>query len=64
MCNSTCSDLAAPLPSEKHPHILFAGEATHDNYYSTLHAAYITGLREADRIIPLLQKPLQLKHNL
>jgi len=58
------SDLAAPLPSEKQPHLLFAGEATHDHYYSTLHAAYITGLREADRIIPLLNKMPNLKHKL
>jgi Flavin containing amine oxidoreductase len=30
---------------------MFAGEATHDHYYSTLHAAYATGVREANRIV-------------
>ena len=61
-----CSDLASPIPCEKNPRVLFAGEATHDHYYSTLHAAYITGLREAERIVPLVldsNKQL-LKHKL
>ncbi|XP_062501096.1 peroxisomal N(1)-acetyl-spermine/spermidine oxidase-like [Corticium candelabrum] len=35
--------------------LLFAGEATHRNYYSTLHGAYLTGIREADRIISLYE---------
>ncbi|GFU06879.1 hypothetical protein NPIL_304162 [Nephila pilipes] len=34
----------------KHPVLLFAGEATHDKYFSTVHGAYETGLREAERI--------------
>lgn len=29
------------------PVILFAGEATHDDYYSTTHGAYETGIRQA-----------------
>ena len=57
----SCSDLAAPIPCEDQPMVLFAGEATHDHYYSTLHAAYATGLREADRIIRQRRK---LKHKL
>ncbi|GBM24068.1 Spermine oxidase [Araneus ventricosus] len=47
-------DLAEPeyasSPFSKHPVLLFAGEATHDQYYSTVHGAYETGLREAERI--------------
>ncbi|XP_049811892.1 spermine oxidase [Schistocerca nitens] len=31
--------------------LLFAGEATHDHYYSTVHGAIETGWREADRIL-------------
>ncbi|KAJ8012899.1 hypothetical protein DPEC_G00047670 [Dallia pectoralis] len=53
--------LAAPLPlpsdaahsQEKPLQVLFAGEATHANFYTTTHGAYITGIREAQRIIDL-----------
>ncbi|KAM4624669.1 peroxisomal N(1)-acetyl-spermine/spermidine oxidase-like isoform 1-T2 [Discoglossus pictus] len=31
--------------------VLFAGEATHTNFYTTTHGAYITGVREAERIV-------------
>ncbi|XP_015439431.1 PREDICTED: spermine oxidase-like [Dufourea novaeangliae] len=45
-------DLADPiLTTDGKPIILFAGEATHDHYYSTVHGAVETGFREADRII-------------
>ncbi|GIX84722.1 spermine oxidase [Caerostris extrusa] len=47
-------DLSVPEYSSslcsKHPVLLFAGEATHDHYFSTVHGAYETGLREAERI--------------
>ncbi|XP_053327207.1 peroxisomal N(1)-acetyl-spermine/spermidine oxidase-like [Spea bombifrons] len=51
--------LAEPLPS---PHqkktlrplqVLFAGEATHANFYTTTHGAFLTGVREAERILKL-----------
>lgn len=49
------SDLAEPvLDSEGHPRILFAGEATHEHYYSNVHAAVLTGWREADRMFEYL----------
>lgn len=34
--------------------LLFAGEATHPHYYSTVHGAIETGYREADRLINLI----------
>lgn len=30
---------------------MFAGEATHPYYYSTVHGAIETGYREADRVL-------------
>lgn len=42
-------ELAAPLPSNATPHLCFAGEATHDRFYSTMHGAVESGRREADR---------------
>ena len=31
--------------------ILFAGEATHAHYFGTVHGAYLSGVREAKRIL-------------
>lgn len=31
--------------------ILFAGEATHERFFSTVHGAIESGFREADRLI-------------
>ncbi|KAG2591168.1 hypothetical protein PVAP13_5NG439300 [Panicum virgatum] len=39
---------AGPPPP---PRVLFAGEATHRTHYSTTHAAYLTGVREAERLL-------------
>lgn len=51
------SDLALPLcdPLGK-PSLLFAGEATHDHYYSTVHGAIETGRREAERIAKFYER--------
>ncbi|NP_001088588.1 polyamine oxidase (exo-N4-amino) L homeolog [Xenopus laevis] len=47
--------LAQPLPEErecaKPLQVLFAGEATHRNFYSTTHGALLSGWREAERLI-------------
>ncbi|PKA56464.1 putative polyamine oxidase 5 [Apostasia shenzhenica] len=48
-------ELAAPLPRDRSPspplQILFAGEATHRTRYATTHGAYLSGVREADRLL-------------
>lgn len=48
--------LAEPLPqsdssSPAKLQILFAGEATHRTRYATTHGAYLSGVREADRLL-------------
>lgn len=47
-------DLAAPLPSAEHPLLCFAGEATHPMFYSTMHGAIESGIREARRCVAFL----------
>ncbi|XP_060211548.1 probable polyamine oxidase 5 isoform X2 [Lycium barbarum] len=52
--------LAEPLPNgnlQNYPQlqVLFAGEATSRTQYSTTHGAYLTGLREANRLLEHFQ---------
>lgn len=48
----TNADLREPLLNEHGKMtVLFAGEATHDKYYSTLHGAVESGIKAADSII-------------
>lgn len=57
--------LAEPLPKESSDEknskncprlqVLFAGEATSRNHYSTTHGAHLTGLREANRLLEHFQ---------
>lgn len=52
--------LAEPIRNkENKPVLLFAGEATHSHFYSTVHGAIETGYREADRIIHLNQNQIK-----
>ncbi|CAG0914239.1 unnamed protein product [Notodromas monacha] len=44
-------DLAEPVCDGSENRLYFAGEATHSNFYSTVHGAIETGYREADRFI-------------
>lgn len=41
------------LAKEVSNKLFFAGEHTHIDYYSTAHGAYLSGIREADKIISL-----------
>ncbi|XP_043460908.1 spermine oxidase-like [Leptopilina heterotoma] len=45
-------DLSDPITTDSYkPIILFAGEATHERFFSTVHGAIESGFREADRLI-------------
>ncbi|UJR21809.1 hypothetical protein I4U23_024887 [Adineta vaga] len=46
--------LALPWPNKPtEPLVLFAGEGTHERFYGTAHGAFLTGIREAKRIVEL-----------
>ena len=49
--------LAEPLVAEhsQQPLVLFAGEATHAEHYGTAHGAYMSGEREAERLLAAWQ---------
>lgn len=55
--NVWAADLASPLiNADDAPVVCFAGEATHDYFYSTVHGAVETGRREAERLIQYLSR--------
>ena len=47
----TPTSIAALVEPVKKNRVLFAGEATHLEHFATVHGAYLTGVREADRLI-------------
>ncbi|XP_058841066.1 peroxisomal N(1)-acetyl-spermine/spermidine oxidase-like [Acipenser ruthenus] len=60
---SDIENIVQPLPLQetdtKPLQVLFAGEATHQSFYSTTHGALLSGWREADRLIThYTQSPL------
>lgn len=61
LLNTSAQHLALPLTNScAIPIVQFAGEATHDHYYSTVHGAIETGWREADRIVNLYERKAHL----
>ena len=40
-------------PNDANPRLMFAGEATHPNFWSFMHGARESGIREAQRILNL-----------
>lgn len=55
---ATNEDLAKPLVVGSTEVVLFAGEATHSKYFSTVHGAAETGYREANRLIKMYNNKL------
>ena len=51
MSKETFKKTSEPLPSKTKPKLLFAGEGTHWKFWSFLHGARESGLREANRIL-------------
>ena len=54
--NETFKVTGTPLPNDANPRLMFAGEATHPNFWSFMHGARESGIREAQRILDLINK--------
>ncbi|XP_061413367.1 spermine oxidase-like isoform X1 [Lethenteron reissneri] len=52
--------LAEPVPGRRDPQVLFAGEATDVNFYTTTHGALMSGRREAQRLLNRYTPPAAL----
>ena len=58
--SSSSRELAKPIEDiEQIPRILFAGEATHDYFFSTVHGAIESGYREAERLNKIYNEGIQ-----
>ncbi|RMZ93281.1 spermine oxidase [Brachionus plicatilis] len=44
-------EMARPIPSESYPIVMFAGEATVHDQFSNVNGAYLSGIRESQRIL-------------
>lgn len=54
LLKTSSNDLAHPIYDPLgNPRVLFAGEATHSDFFSTVHGAIESGYREARRILSL-----------
>ena len=56
MSKDTFEKTSEPLPNEKNPKLLFAGEGTHPKFWSFLHGARESGIREAKRILQVINE--------
>ena len=56
MSKNTFKMTSEPLPNEDSPKLLFAGEATHEKFWSFLHGARESGIREANRILKIIKR--------
>lgn len=55
--NPSVDEIATPIcGSDGKPRVQFAGEATHPYFFSTVHGAIETGVREANRLIEIYSK--------
>ena len=52
---NTSARIAALVEPMNKNKVLFAGEATHTEHYASVHGAYLTGVREADRLLKTAQ---------
>ncbi|KAL6049940.1 Peroxisomal N(1)-acetyl-spermine/spermidine oxidase-like [Balamuthia mandrillaris] len=48
------------VQEDKVPRVLFAGEATHPKFFSTTHGAYLSGQREAERLLQHFRSSTQV----
>ncbi|XP_058830882.1 spermine oxidase-like isoform X2 [Topomyia yanbarensis] len=61
LLNTSAEHLALPLSNACGiPVVQFAGEATHNHYYSTVHGAIETGWREANRLASVYERKAHL----
>lgn len=49
-------DLANNQREEGGPVILFAGEACHQQYFSTAHGAFLSGIEQAEKVLNFYKK--------
>jgi spermine oxidase len=67
LLHTSAADLSQPLLNARgEPVLQFAGEATHERFYSTVHGAVETGWREAERLVKTItpQEPQNFIHPL
>lgn len=53
--DSDFDTMGRPLPAESDPRLLFAGEATHGQFWGQMLGARLSGLREAQRVLDRIE---------
>ena len=56
--------MGQPLPYESEPRLLFAGEATHPQFWGQMLGARLSGIREAQRIIDRIGVVDRIEHEM